>query len=79
AATITKWGNAQGIRIPDVFCRQLGLSVGDKVSLAIEKNRLIVTSADELYTLEARLAAWDGTGSPKPEWDWGDPAGKEWW
>jgi antitoxin MazE len=77
-ATVTKWGNAKGIRLPDVFCRQLGISAGDKVSIVIEKNRLVVT-ADERYTLKARLAAWDGRGAPEQEYDWGKPVGKEMW
>jgi antitoxin component of MazEF toxin-antitoxin module len=77
--TVTKWGNAQGIRLPDVFCRQLGIAAGDKVTIAVEKNRMIVTNLDEQYAIEARLAAWDGSGSPEPEYDWGKPAGKEIW
>jgi antitoxin component of MazEF toxin-antitoxin module len=76
-ATVSKWGNAQGIRLPDAFCRQLGISVGDKVFLAMEQNRLVVTSADECYTLQARLASWNGSGMPEPEYDWGEPVGKE--
>ncbi|MDR1496473.1 MAG: AbrB/MazE/SpoVT family DNA-binding domain-containing protein [Clostridiales Family XIII bacterium] len=78
-ATVTKWGNARGIRLPESFCRQLGISAGDKVSLTIEKNRLVVAPADERYTLRARLAAWDGAGAPEPEYDWGTPVGKELW
>ncbi|MDR1730904.1 MAG: AbrB/MazE/SpoVT family DNA-binding domain-containing protein [Synergistaceae bacterium] len=79
AVTVSKWGNAQGIRLPDAFCRQLGISVGDKVFLAMEQNRLVITSANEQYTLQARLEAWKGSGTPEPEYDWGQPVGREMW
>jgi antitoxin MazE len=79
-ATLTQWGNAQGIRIPKTFCRQLGLSVGDKISMEIEKGKIILyTTPDEAYTLKARREAWDGKGSALPELDWGEPVGKELW
>ena len=78
-ATVTKWGNAQGIRLPETFCRQLGISVGDKVSLTIEKNKLILESASDRYTLQARLKAWQGAGAPESEYDWGEPVGEEIW
>ncbi|MDR1801575.1 MAG: AbrB/MazE/SpoVT family DNA-binding domain-containing protein [Lachnospiraceae bacterium] len=78
-ATVSKWGNAQGIRIPEAFCSQLGLSVGDKVALNIEKDRLIIVKADECYSLQARYKAWDKRGQSEPEYDWGEPVGKEIW
>ena len=77
--TVCKWGNAQGIRLPDAFCRQLGISVGDKVILDMEQNKLVVTNADDQYTLQARFASWNGSGKPEAEYDWGGPAGKEMW
>jgi hypothetical protein len=43
-AVISKWGNAQGLRLPKVFCRQLGISVGDKVSLSIEDDKLVIST-----------------------------------
>jgi antitoxin MazE len=77
-ATVTKWGNAQGIRLPIAFCRQLGLSVGDKVSVELDKERIILYSAPlEKYTMKARKLAWDGSGSPLTDYEWGSDAGKE--
>ena len=76
---VSKWGNAQGIRLPEAFCRQLGISVGDEVSLTIVKDKIVVANSSEQYTLKSRLKAWDGRGGSEPEYDWGGPAGKEMW
>ena len=78
-AVVSKWGNAQGIRIPEAFCRQLGISVGDEVSLTIVKDRLVVENSNERYTLKARMKAWDGKGTSGKEYDYGQPVGKEIW
>jgi antitoxin MazE len=77
-ATVTKWGNAQGIRLPVAFCRQLGLSVGDKVSIELDKQRIILCSEPlEKYTLKSRKKTWDGSGSPLTDYEWGPDTGKE--
>ena len=76
---VSKWGNAQGIRLPEAFCRQLGIAVGDEVSLSITRDKLIVAKASDQYTLQARKKAWDGRGGAGGEYDWGPPAGKELW
>ena len=78
-ATLSKWGNAKGIRLPDSFCKQLGIEVGDKVSIAIEKDRLFIVRAEDTYTLQSRLKTWNKEGKPEPEYDWGEPVGKEIW
>ena len=78
-ATLSKWGNAKGIRLPESFCKQLGIKVGDKVSLTMEKDRLFIVRAEDAHTLQSRLKTWDGKGKPGPEYDWGEPVGKETW
>lgn len=78
-AVVSKWGNAHGIRLPEAFCKQLGISAGDKVILTIMKDRLIVENAIEQDTIEARFKKWDGKGSPGPLIEWGPPVGKEIW
>jgi len=78
-ATLSKWGNAKGIRLPESFCKQLGIEVGDKVSLTIEKGGLFIVRAEDTHTLQSRLKTWNGEGKHEPEYDWGEPAGKEMW
>ncbi len=41
-ATISKWGNSQGLRFPKDVMRQLHLAVGDKIKIMIEDDRIIL-------------------------------------
>jgi len=41
-AVISKWGNSQGLRFPKNIMEELDLSVGDKVELKTENNRVII-------------------------------------
>ena len=78
-ATLSKWGNGQGILIPKRFREQLGLEAGDKVSISLDKDRIVIERPEEQYTLEARVRNWDGKGKAMPELDWGAPVGEEMW
>jgi antitoxin MazE len=40
--TIQRWGNSQGIRIPQAFLKQLHISVGDTVDFALGENEIII-------------------------------------
>lgn len=42
-ATLSKWGNATGFRIPQPFLKQLGLQAGDKVNVSLEKEGLVIS------------------------------------
>jgi antitoxin MazE len=76
-ATVSNWGNAKGVRLPELYCRQLGITAGDKVSVSIDDSRIIIKPNKN--TLSALLATWDGKGSPEGEFDFGKPVGKEMW
>ena len=41
-ATISKWGNSQGLRFPKDVLRQLHLAVGDKMKIVIEDDKIIL-------------------------------------
>ncbi len=41
-ATISKWGNSQGLRFPKDIMKDLHLRVGDKVNIFIENNKIIM-------------------------------------
>ncbi|MEX3175428.1 AbrB/MazE/SpoVT family DNA-binding domain-containing protein [Serratia quinivorans] len=49
---ISKWGNGAGLRIPQPFMRQLGLTIGDEIKFKVTSTELIITksgpSLDEL-------------------------------
>jgi len=41
-ATISSWGNSQGLRFPKEVMRKLHLSVGDKVKVLIENQKIVL-------------------------------------
>ena len=78
-AVLSRWGNANALRIPLPFCKQLGLSAGSSVELTIEDDRLIVKASDDAYTLTGRMKDWDGKRFQSEELDWGEAVGDELW
>jgi len=54
STAIAKWGNAVGLRIPQPYLRQLGLSVGDTVEIEISQKKMIVSKSGP--SLEELLA-----------------------
>jgi len=41
-ATISTWGNSQGLRFPKDIMNQLSLSIGDKVKIFVENQKIVV-------------------------------------
>ena len=41
-ATISKWGNSQGLRFPKNILKELNLSIGDKVKLIVQNEKIIL-------------------------------------
>ena len=41
-ATISKWGNSQGLRLPKDIINDLHLAIGDMVNIIVENNRVII-------------------------------------
>ncbi|WP_133492744.1 AbrB/MazE/SpoVT family DNA-binding domain-containing protein [Alcanivorax sp. 24] len=57
--TISRWGNAQALRIPSAILQQLGLHESSQVSLSVEGGKLVITPIKpEAESLDALL---DGT------------------
>lgn len=86
-ATIQKWGNSQGLRIPKPILEALGIRENDRVELVPSGDTLTIKKlpAGRHKTLEERLTAFYG----KPideieradggEIDWGKAEGDEVW
>ncbi|MCI2106914.1 MAG: AbrB/MazE/SpoVT family DNA-binding domain-containing protein [Intestinimonas sp.] len=87
-ATIQKWGNSQGLRIPKALLDGLGICENDRVELIQTSDAITIKKAAAAAhrTLEERLIAFYG----KPieeidriqgdgEIDWGKPEGQEQW
>ncbi len=41
-ATISKWGNSQGLRFPKGILKELNLSVGDKIKFLVQDNKIVL-------------------------------------
>ena len=76
-ATIQKWGNSQGLRIPKALLDAVGLKEHDRVEL--------VQMDDGINILEERLIAFYGKPIDQigriegEELDWGKAEGSEAW
>lgn len=79
-ATIQKWGNSQGIRIPKAFLEALGMSENDVVELDRVNDNIVIKKIEKTnyLTLDDIFKGYDGK-SEAEEFDWGTPVGKEVW
>lgn len=92
-ATITKWGNSKGVRIPKVFLDALGLQENDKVDVSILNDTITMKKSTNVKrkahkTIEQRFEEFYGTDFETavrdnpydfPLIDWGEPVGDEVW
>lgn len=79
-ATIQKWGNSQGIRIPKAYLDAIGMSENDCVELERLDDAIIIKKAKKTgsLTLDDIFADYKDEYGPE-EFDWGSPVGKEVW
>ena len=47
-ATISSWGNSQGLRFPKDVMKELSLSIGDKVKILIENHKIVIEPVKEV-------------------------------
>jgi antitoxin MazE len=86
-ATVQKWGNSNGIRIPKAFLEALGIRENDQVELLQESDSITIKKAAKVShkTLEQRLTAYYGKPIeqieriPAEAVDWGKAEGHEIW
>ena len=81
-ATLVKWGNSQGVRIPKEACEELELELGARgtMEVDIEGKKLIITFEElrpkrkyrrrSFATLEELAQGWDGSRVGE---EWGGP------
>ena len=46
-ATISSWGNSQGVRFPKNVMKELHLSIGDKVKVLVENQKIVLEPVDK--------------------------------
>ncbi len=87
-ATIQRWGNSQGIRIPKVLLESLNIQENDRVELIQAQDTITIRKAEAPAhkTLEERLTAFYERPIDEiariesiPEVDWGKAEGGEIW
>lgn len=79
-ATIQKWGNSQGIRIPKAFLEALGMSENDVVELDRVDNNIVIRKVKKRTELTLDDIFKDYNDEDMAEkFDWGAPVGKEVW
>ena len=79
-ATIQKWGNSQGIRIPKAFLEAVGLTENDCVELERVDDSIVIRKAipSKKVTLDEIFAGYSESYVAE-ELDWGESVGREVW
>lgn len=79
-ATISNWGNSQGLRFPKSVMRELKLSAGDKLNMVIENQKIILEpmkSSRKKYNIDELVANIPKDYLPHEEFN--DRSGVEEW
>lgn len=76
---LQKWGNSNGIRIPNVIIKSLNLKTNDKLTIEEDGDRIVISkSINKNISLEERFKNYKGNNLAK-DFDWDEPRGKEIW
>lgn len=85
-ATIQRWGNSQGLRIPKALLDAIGIRENDRVELTMTENGINIQKPRVSHrTLEERLTSFYGKSIDQisrveqEEVDWGKAEGDEVW
>ena len=76
-ATVQKWGNSLGIRIPNLFVREFSLKNGSVVNINDNGNEIVIRPVKKSRLSEMLDNINDQ--NIHQEIDWGKPVGKEIW
>jgi antitoxin MazE len=81
-ATIQKWGNSQGVRLPKSILEEMLLKENDKVEIVSMNDTIIIRKATRRRrakkSLGERFENYSGDYQCI-EFDWGEPVGEEVW
>lgn len=80
--SVQKWGNSAAVRLPTELLGMLKVSLGDKLSVIVQPEGVLLKAARPSYSL-ADLVAQCDPKAPQPDdlTAWGDvkPVGREAW
>lgn len=80
-ATVQKWGDSQGLQLPRDVLADVGIQVGDQVTVAAQGGLIVIApsrSKRGKYRLEDLVARIPDNYRPQ-EVNWGVAEGKEAW
>ena len=78
-ATIQKWGNSQGIRIPRYILDAAQCDFDETVEIDVMDGKIVIKKAAERRkSIKELFDGFDGEYTEK-EIDWGKPVGNEVW
>lgn len=75
---IKQWGNSQAIRIPIEIIKELKIQRGECLDMYVDGNKIIIEKKIHKETIEERIKKF-GPIEHSPEFDWGEPMGREMW
>ena len=76
-AKLQKWGNSDGIRIPNSFLKLLNLKTNDILDITYENDKIIITKPKKVnISLAERFEKYNGENLAK-EFSWDEAKGKE--
>ena len=80
-ATIQKWGNSQGIRIPKYLLNSLQWKQGEKITVTIEDKKLIMEQVpiSRHKNIKELFQDFHSENYNPSEIDWGKNVGEELW
>ncbi len=76
---VKEWGNSQGIRFPKAVLQEAGIRLDEKLTVEVEKGKIILYRSARHKTLEERIRESGCELTGIGELDWGDPRGNEVW
>lgn len=77
-ATLQKWGNSQGVRIPKSLIDSLHWNNDEKLSIVADNNKIIIEPVQKRKNITELFEGYDEVYTPE-KIDWGQPVGKEIW
>ena len=75
-ASVARWGNSLGVRVPKEIAARIGLREGSRVEVTTEGDRIVLTVRRPLYKLEELLAGMTPDAMHEA-FDWGKDRGRE--
>jgi len=73
---VARWGNSLGVRLPRELALRLGIAEGSRVEMQAERDRIVISVARPVYTLEELLVGMTPTAM-REAFDWGEDRGRE--